>query len=109
MEKLWKNRIQSLETSKIPGTEEISEVLDQGKNFRFVRTLSKGHTTDWMVQDETEWVLLFRGQARLQKEGEEEITLHPGDAITIHAGEKHRVTWTTPDEVTVWACIYIKE
>jgi cupin 2 domain-containing protein len=35
-----------------------------------------------------------------------DVELGPGDAAFIPAHTKHRVTWTTPDEPTVWLALF---
>lgn len=89
-------------------SEELVEVLAEGRNVRIERILSAGHASPqdfWYDQEEHEWVLVLRGAARLQFE-EMTMTLLPGDHVTIPARTKHRVAWTTPDEPTVWLAVF---
>jgi cupin 2 domain-containing protein len=53
-------------------------------------------------QDHDEWVLLLKGAAGLWLEGEVVHDLNPGDWLLIPPGCCHRVTWTAPDEPTIW-------
>jgi cupin 2 domain-containing protein len=32
--------------------------------------------------------------------------MRPGDFVKIPAHQKHRVDWTTPDELTVWLAVW---
>lgn len=78
---------------------------------RLERILSLGQVTpegEWYDQDGDEWVALLRGGARLAIEGQpEEIALQPGDALFLPAHCRHRVTWTDPDQVTVWLALHV--
>jgi len=88
--------------------EEIFETLVQTENIKIERIISKGQSSEddfWYDQDQSEWVLLLKGQARLEFE-DEMIDLKAGDYINIDAHKKHRVEWTTPDEETVWLAIF---
>jgi cupin 2 domain-containing protein len=83
--------------------------LLQGQGFRVERICSRGHASPpgfWYDQDHAEWVMVLKGTAGLQFEGEDEITLSPGDFVLIGAHERHRVNWTAPEETTVWLAIH---
>jgi cupin 2 domain-containing protein len=89
--------------------EEIFTELFQGQGYRVERICSRGHASPpdfWYDQDHTEWVMVLCGSARLQFAGEEERKLLPGDYVLIRPHEKHRVTWTAPEEWTVWLAIH---
>ena len=89
--------------------EETFTELFQGQGYRVERICSQGHASPpgfWYDQDHTEWVLVLRGAAGLQFEGEAEQILGPGDYLLIRPHEKHRVNWTAPDELTVWLAIH---
>jgi len=51
-------------------------------------------------------VLLVQGAARLWLDGCGERALAPGDHLLIPAGCRHRVTWTSLDEPTVWLAVH---
>lgn len=93
-----------------PRPDEISETLAGDAGLRIERIVSTGQSTaagDWYDQDETEWVTLLRGAARLLIEGEdEERTLGPGDWLLLPAHCRHRVTWTSESEPTVWLAVH---
>ncbi len=96
--------------SGIPATvpEEITAVLLSGSGLRIERIISHGHSSPegfWYDQSEDEWVLVLKGAARLEFEGRT-LEMRPGDSVNIHAHEKHRVAWTSPDEPTVWLAVF---
>jgi cupin 2 domain-containing protein len=73
------------------------------------RIVSRGHTTapdTWYDQESHEWVLVLRGRAIVQFENEDPIPLGPGDHLNIPAHRRHRVTWTDPDQATVWLAVH---
>jgi cupin 2 domain-containing protein len=96
----------------LPATlpEELAEVLAENKHVRIERIVSTGHASPegfWYDQEETEWVVVLQGEAKLLFEGDDEpITMRPGDHVLIPAHRKHRVEWTTPDEPTVWLAVF---
>jgi len=93
---------------KLPN-ERFDELL-RGDGFRLERILSTGQATpagQWYDQDQPEWVLVLRGSAQLQFEGEAEaVELGPGDYVLIPAHCRHRVQWTDPRSPTVWLALH---
>jgi cupin 2 domain-containing protein len=91
-------------------TEEQFRDLAKAQGVRIERIVSTGQSMpsdEWMEQGWTEWVIVLRGAARLRFEGElGDRTLAPGDWIEIPPGQRHRVTWTTPDGPTVWLAVH---
>jgi cupin 2 domain-containing protein len=89
--------------------EELVEVLAQNQHVRIERIVSTGHASPegfWYDQEESEWVIVLKGEAKLVLEGDDvPITMRPGDHVLIPAHRKHRVEWTTPDEPTVWLAV----
>ena len=88
--------------------EEIMETLLATPTLRIERIVSKGHYSPkdfWYDQEQSEWVLVLRGAARLQL-GEGYLDLKVGDYLNIPAHQKHRVDWTTPDTETIWLAIF---
>lgn len=78
-------------------------------NLRIERIISKGHTspeTGWYDQDENEWVVVLRGAGTVEYEDGRVFAMRPGDYINIPAHARHRVTWTTPEEPTVWLALF---
>ena len=88
----------------------LKEIINTG-HIRIEQIVSKGHTSpekDWYDQDENEWVLVVKGTGELTFESGEKVLLTAGDYINIDAHKKHRVTWTEPEEETVWLAIFYR-
>ena len=90
--------------------EELADVLAESKHVRIERIVSTGQCSPagfWYDQKQVEWVVVLKGEAKLQFEGDgEPIHMKPGDFIHIPANKKHRVEWTTPNEPTVWLAVF---
>ncbi len=93
--------------------EELVEVLAENLHVRIERTVSTGHASPdgfWYDQEEAEWVVVLKGEAKLLIEGDDKpIHMKPGDFVNIPAHRKHRVEWTTPDEHTIWLAVHSGE
>lgn len=94
-------------------TEEVVEVLAEGKNVRIERIVSHGQASPadfWYDQAQAEWVAVIQGEAQVLFEGEDApVHLRAGDYLTIAAHRKHRVAWTKPDEPTIWLAVFFEE
>ncbi len=91
--------------------EEQSDILAKAKNVRIERIVSTGHASPqgfWYDQDEHEWVVVLKGEARLVFENES-LHMQPGVHVLIPAHRKHRVEWTTPNEPTIWLAVFFKD
>ncbi|WEM44260.1 cupin domain-containing protein (plasmid) [Photobacterium sp. DA100] len=90
--------------------EELFEDILKTSSMRIERIVSRGHTTpegDWYDQDEGEWVMVVKGSARiLFEEGMREISMAAGDHINIPAHQRHRVSWTDPEQETIWLAVF---
>jgi cupin 2 domain-containing protein len=91
--------------------EELQQDLLTGDGFRVERIVSRGHASPadggWYDQPQDEWVLLVRGRARLEFEGDPEpVEMTAGDYLHIPARRRHRVAWTDPDTETFWLAIH---
>lgn len=89
--------------------EELFEDIISKDGLKIERIVSKGHTTtdfQWYEQESDEWVILLKGEAVLSFEDEEDVRLKTGDYINIPALKKHRVSWTRPDEESVWLAVH---
>lgn len=65
---------------------------------------------EWYDQNWDEWVLVLSGSARLKLASQdEEVSLSAGEHLFLPAGLKHRVTWTDPDNPTVWLALHLNE
>ena len=93
--------------------EELVETLAENKHVRIERIVSTGHASSkeiWYDQEEHEWVVALKGEAKLLFESDDEpIHMKAGDHVNIPAHRKHRVEWTSPDEPTVWLAVFYKE
>lgn len=90
--------------------DEFFTTLLEAADVRIERIVSHGHASPpdfWYDQDQSEFVLLVRGAARLRFE-DEEVEMKAGDWIDIPAHRKHRVEWTTQGEKTVWLVVFYK-
>ncbi len=94
--------------SQLVDGNEFVEVLQCTSNLRIERIVSCGHASPegfWYDQEQSEFVVLLKGSARLQFE-EEMVEMKAGDSLNIPAHRRHRVEWTTPDEPTIWLAIF---
>ncbi|QDU80655.1 Cupin domain protein [Polystyrenella longa] len=93
--------------------DELIETLASGDKVRVERIVSQGHHSAedfWYDQEEAEWVLLLKGNARLVfQDPAEAVELQPGDYVLIAAHRKHRVDWTAPDTQTIWLAVFFRE
>ena len=90
---------------------ELVTLLAQGRSVRVERIVSRGHASPsefWYDQEEHEFVLLAAGAARLLVEGQGELELRAGDHLVLPAHVRHRVTWTSPDQDTVWLAVFYR-
>ena len=101
---------------KLP--EELFETICESDNVRIERIVSTGHSSPpgfWYDQEEHEWILLLRGEARLvfvakkNSATEEVVHLRAGDCYNIPARLRHRVGWTSNSEPTVWLAVFYRD
>ncbi|NHI01964.1 MULTISPECIES: cupin domain-containing protein [Oceanimonas] len=100
------NLFHSLPTS-LP--EERFDELLRTPDVRIERILSRGHSSPaegWYDQAEDEWVLVLSGSGTLEFEDGRRQRLEPGDHLHIPAHQKHRVSHTAPDEITLWLAVF---
>lgn len=91
--------------------DELFETLSSGRGFKIERIISTGQVTprgQWYDQEGDEWVILLQGKAKLEFE-DGELALSVGDYVWIPAHQKHRVSWTDPDQVCVWLAVHIEK
>ena len=97
--------------SDLPSTvneELVSEIL-VSSHIRIEKIVSKGHTSPpagWYDQKENEWVMVLQGSGTLIFENGTEVCLGKGDYLNIPAHEKHKVSWTDPNQLTVWLALF---
>ena len=91
---------------------EVVDALVARDGLSVERIVSHGQATpegEWYDQDTDEWVVVLRGAAELMIEGEAEArSLAPGDFVYLAAHVRHRVTWTDPEEPTVWLAVHVR-
>ena len=92
---------------RFPLTEEFVEILSTGENFRVEKIVSSGQTTDWLEQNETEFVALLQGEAALEFADGKIVEMSRGATVLINPGERHRVTFTSVEPPCVWLCFFI--
>lgn len=83
--------------------------LINSANVRLERIMSQGQITpagEWYDQAENEWVILLQGAARIAYADGTEIALQVGDSVLLPAHCRHRVSWTQPDDITVWLAMF---
>ena len=88
---------------------EVVEDLIVAQNIRVERIISKGQTSPqsgWYDQTENEWVIVLQGSGELEYEDGKRLKLSAGDYINIPKHQKHRVSWTDPEQVTIWLAIF---
>lgn len=88
---------------------EVFEDILETDDFIVERIISEGHASPpdfWYDQKINEFVLLLTGSAKIDFEGEESVTLKPGDYLVIPAHKKHRVDWTDENIKTLWITIH---
>jgi len=94
-------------------TEELVEVLAENKHVRIERIVSTGQASPegfWYTQEQAEWVVVLKGEAKLFFERDDTpIHMKPGDHVTIPAHRKHRVERTSLDEPTVWLAVFFSD
>ncbi len=91
--------------------EELFTVLAESASVRIERIVSppghQGAPGAWYDQERDEWVLVLRGGAALEIEGETDLVqLRPGDHLVLAAHRRHRVAWTAADEPTLWLAVH---
>jgi cupin 2 domain-containing protein len=97
--------------SSIPSyvSEEIVETLVRRDKVKIERILSKGQSSPasgWYDQEDNEWMIVLKGEAKIVLENDSAIHLKVGDYLNIPAHTKHRVEWTPADTETVWLAIH---
>tara|TARA_R110002074_G_scaffold251414_2_gene422945 strand:+ start:232 stop:552 length:321 start_codon:yes stop_codon:yes gene_type:complete len=99
--------------SNIPNDipEEIVENLAATNSIRIEKVISKGQSSPddtWYDQHENEWILVVKGAGALVFENGDEVSLTSGDYLNIPAHKRHRVSWTDPEEETIWLAVFYK-
>ncbi len=105
-----KNIFLNFPEDALNGRAETFEKLLSLPNVYIERIVSTGQSSPpnfWYSQPKGEWVIVLKGSAGLQFEGElRDRELDVGDFIHIPPHCKHRVAWTAHDIETVWLAIH---
>ncbi len=90
--------------------DEVIDVLAESSQVRIERIVSMGQSSPkgfWYDQEQAEWVVVLKGEAKVLFEGDEEPQhLRAGDHLNIPARRRHRVEWTSPREQTIWLAVF---
>src|ERR1700746_466073 len=98
-------------TAASAGEEAFCEIISR-PGLKIERIISQGQvspTDFWYDQAWNEWVIVLKGSATLQFEGESTTrALGVGDHVFIPARKRHRVEWTEPQAPTVWLAVHFE-
>ena len=92
-----------------PSQDEHFETLLINGDLRIERIVTLVPYTepgDWYDQESDEWVILLKGNARIEFEAGDITELVAGDYVYIPAHKAHRVTWSTPGETCIWLAVH---
>lgn len=89
---------------KFSKKEEVEEIVYEDEKVRVLRTMSLDQLTEWMVQDEDEFVVLMEGKASIETD-REVIEMKKGDFLFIEKGLRHRVI---DQDRALWFCLFVK-
>ena len=93
------------DVKNIDKTKEIVEILKENENVRIEKIISTGQTTEWMKQEQEEFVMLIQGEAIIEYENKKQ-ELRAGDTVIIKKNEKHRVAYTSESPCCIWLCVF---
>ncbi|WP_105301433.1 cupin domain-containing protein [Anaerococcus marasmi] len=93
-----------LDHIKFSELEEVEEGIFENEKVRALRTMSLNQVTDYMVQDEDEFVILMEGLASIETETEI-VRMKKGDFLFIPKGLRHRVI---DQDKAIWFCLFVK-
>lgn len=89
--------------------EELFTTLLDNPHCRIEKIVSYGQASQkcfWYNQTWDEWVLLLKGSAELDLDGNV-VMLTPGDHLLIPRGLRHRVLKTDVEEPTIWLAVHL--
>jgi cupin 2 domain-containing protein len=88
---------------------EIFQEILSKNNIKIERIISHGQSSPkegWYDQEGDEWVMVLKGKAVLSFKESDDVVLESGEYINIPAHTKHKVSWTAPDEETIWLAVH---
>lgn len=91
---------------KLPMPEELVNNLFTQGNIRVERIISTGQTSDWLKQQEAEWVVLLAGAAIIEYQDGRILELQAGDWVYLAPQVVHRVAYTSSEPACVWLCFF---
>ena len=82
------------EIEKLPDIkeDEIVDILKENENVRIERIISAGQVSDWMIQENKEYVLLLQGIAIIEF-NDKKVEMKAGDTLFIEKMERNRVSY----------------
>ena len=83
--------------------------LFKHKDMRIERILSQGQCSPehgWYDQDEHEWVMVLQGSAKLEFDDGRQQTLTKGDFVYLAPHCRHKVIYTSAEELTIWLAVF---
>ena len=92
----------------VPRRYEVVDTLLESGAVRIERIVSRGASTGWYDQSESEFVTLLVGEAVIEYGDGSRTELRAGDTLTIPPHRRHRVVRTTSDPPCVWLCVFYK-
>ena len=96
------------ELPPLPLTEELVTTLVEDQRLRIERIISTGQVSGWYNQEEIEYVLLLEGEAVIEFEHNQLVTLHKGDSLVLPAHRLHRVNYTSTEPPCIWLCVFAR-
>jgi len=90
---------------------EVFETILERGDFKIERIITLDPYTEpgkWYDQDLDEWVILLRGNAKIEFKEEGIIDLNAGDYIFIQAHKTHRINQSGTDEKNIWLTVHGK-
>jgi len=101
--------VENLFASLSKSEHEEIRTLFENSSAKIERIVSYSHSSPsgfWYDQAWDEWVIVLRGSATLEFEGDEQVELQQGDYLTIAKHVKHRVARTSAE--TIWLAVHVK-
>ena len=88
---------------------ELFDLIVDNNAVKIERIVSQGHSSPesgWYDQEQSEWVIVLKGEAIIALDDGSEVHLEAGGHLNIPAHTRHRVAWTKPDIETVWIAVH---